>query len=286
MAAIGQAQTSYSYESFAQTVVERHPDRQVDASTLDVARLGKDVVGTLPDPIVTVGRSGISWDEPPGDGATNEGMQKARSSMAAWTVGLSQMLPWPGTLDAEVKAAEAQARSAGVRYDLNQLSRYLEAKEVFLLMAEARQQLEVENENVTQAAKLLEFSEERFRQGLGSHMDMLAARSELALRKANLQTLETVLGNMKARAAIMLGLSPQDPPSLSCRRCGSLPVPKRQKISPAPSSRTDPTLYEILSRKKLLSLSLQSKSRFCARYQALAFQQRRPKWILANKACR
>jgi outer membrane protein TolC len=190
-----------TYEAYLQAVAAHHPERELDEKSLARAKAEERRAGLLADPQLSVGR-----DEVPLPGRYQRVMvDEADRKGAQTTYGLAQSFPWPGTLAADERAA--RARTATVEADLRiaALQRHFEAAELFLRLVRTAKLLEAERADLVVVGGLRDFAHEKFRQGLGSHMEFLQTHSEAGVLKANVGALELDLGNLKRHALLLMG---------------------------------------------------------------------------------
>jgi outer membrane protein TolC len=190
-----------TYETFVEAVAARHPERAIDLQTLAKSKEAERRAGLLPDPQLSVSR-----DEVPLKGRLQKEpeMAEAAKDGAEWQLQLSQSFPWPGTLSAEERAAKARVATTEADTGLAALMRRFEASELFLRLVRTAKLIYVERANSVVVNGLRDFSHEKFKQGIGSHMDFLQSHSEAGVLKANVATLELDLRNLKRHALALM----------------------------------------------------------------------------------
>lgn len=197
-----------TYASFVEAVGARHPERSIDEKTVARAKENERRSGLLPDPEMKVGR-----DEVPLRGRLQREPEMAEMAKgdAEWRLELSQSFPWPGTLSAEERAAKARVASVESDAGLAATIRQLEAKELYLRLVRTAKLIEVERGNFAVVDGIREFTNEKFKQGVGSHNEFLQAHSESGVLRGNIAALEADLKNLKRHALLLM----DDPAALA-----------------------------------------------------------------------
>lgn len=190
-----------TYETFVEAVATRHPERAIDMQALAKSKEAGRRAGLLPDPQLSVGR-----DEVPLQGRFQPEPMMAEDAKdgAEWQLQLSQSFPWPGTLSAEERAAMARVATTEADTGLASLARRFEASELFLKLVRTAKLIAIERANLVVVNGIREFSHEKFKQGVGSHMEFLQSHSEAGVLKANVATLELELRNLKRHALLLI----------------------------------------------------------------------------------
>lgn len=210
------------FEAFAEAVVRHHPEAKVVAQSVARASAAEGRAGVLSDPQLTVAREGLPLPESLQPKKDASGMMMDESAAPperpSWTVGLSQTFPWPGTLAAEERSAALETARAKLDASASDVGRRFAAKELFLGMVRLAELLEVQRRNLADAKRIERFANERFRQGIGSHMEFLQSHSETAILKANVDALATDLANIEAEARLwMTGKAPAEADAIMFR---------------------------------------------------------------------
>ncbi|MBC7532527.1 MAG: TolC family protein [Oligoflexus sp.] len=197
----GQTETQLNFDSFLDAVEIQHPRRAIDDQDLERSRESSKRAGVLPDPQFNFGR-----DEVPFQGALQPEREMANKTKdaAQWKVGLSQSIPWPGTLAAEEQIAQSQIKGIEYTNKLYSLTRRIEAADLFLKIIRTGKLLKLQKENFKVVDGIREFTHEKFRQGVGSHHEFLQAHSESGILKINIASLETDLLNLKRHALFFI----------------------------------------------------------------------------------
>lgn len=195
-------QENITFEKFVEAVSSHHPQRSIDEKSLARAKEGFNRAGILSDPQIKIGR-----DEVPFRGRLQPKPEMADmvKENAEWRLELSQSLPWPGTLAAEERVAQSSVVNAETNLGIADLMRRFEAQELYLRLIRTDKLLAVEKANFLVADGILEFTQAKFKQGIGSHHEFLQAHSERGVLKANVASLETELLNLKRHALLLIG---------------------------------------------------------------------------------
>ncbi len=142
---------------------------------------------SLPDPKFTYGYF-IKEVE------TRTGPQRQR-------LGLTQMFPWFGVIEARTDAAAAEAKAAHKRYEAAKLELFYKVKDSFYEYAYLAQAVEIAKQNLELLKHFEEVALTRYTAAAGSHPDIIRAQIELAILEDKLKTLEEL------RAPIVTGLN-------------------------------------------------------------------------------
>jgi outer membrane protein TolC len=202
--AAGVPKEPITYERFAQLVATSHPEKPLTEMNVALARQAAGRAGRLPDPQLSISRDDAPLPDylqpmmPAGEEA------KGR---AEWRLGIMQQIPWPGTLRAEDRAAQARIAAAETEAGVSTLERQFAAKELFLKIVRTAKLLAAEEASLEEARGLRDLTHARFKQGLGSHLEYLQAHSELGVMKANVRALATDLRNLKRHTLVLLGVT-------------------------------------------------------------------------------
>lgn len=186
-----------TFDTFLQAVEIQHPETAIDAQNLLRLKESAKRTGVLPDPQISLGRDDVPFQ---GRFQPEREMAKENKGAAQWKVGLSQSIPWPGTLASEEHIAQTQITSVENTNNLYSLNRHLEAADLFLKIIRTDKLLRIQRENFKAVDGIRELTHEKFRQGVGSHHEFLQAHSESGILKINVASLETDLLNLKRHA--------------------------------------------------------------------------------------
>lgn len=152
-----------------EAAIAAHPSIRAAAARVEAARAMIGPAGARPDPMLMAGVANLPLTDP---GFGDE--------MTMKMVGVSQVLPYPGKLAlqrraAELEAAASEARLAAARLDVRQAVEDAYYELVYLDRA-----LEVVRNNQTLLAELTRATESRYGLGVGGQQDVLKARVEAA----------------------------------------------------------------------------------------------------------
>jgi len=189
-----------TYEAFVEATVNHHPERALDGKVLAKATEDQRRSGLLPDPQFTVGRNLVPLPQRYQHVAASD-MDRAK---AETTYGLSQSFPWPGTLAAEGQAAKARAATVAANMSLSALERRFAATELYLRLVRTAKLIDAERANLILVNGLREFAHEKFKQGVGSHMEFIQSHTEAGVLQANVASLELDLKNLKYHALLLM----------------------------------------------------------------------------------
>lgn len=202
-----QAAAKLSYDQFIKLVVKQHPENDISTKYLLKAKETAKRAGILSDPQVTIGRDQVPlpgrFQQMRADAAMSENKEPDESN-AQWQVGLSQSFPWPGTLSAESRAANAVVEAVESDVARLQLERRFAATELYLRMVRVSKLIAIQKSNLAVAESVKNFAHEKFKQGTGSHMQFLQTHSESGILKANVAALETDFLNLKRHAILLM----------------------------------------------------------------------------------
>lgn len=167
-----QAQTLSEYYRIA---ADNNPGLQAQYRQVEAALQQVPQMRSLPDPTLSVSAFGQMVE-------TRVGPQQARFS-------LSQMFPWFGTLNAQGNAA---ARMAEARYQVfldarNKL--YYEVAAAYYPLFELREWTRIEQENIEILESYKNISNSKFKNGMGSMVDVLRVDIMLQESKTSLEIL-------------------------------------------------------------------------------------------------
>lgn len=139
------------------------------------AMLAVGPAGTLEDPRLTYGYF-IEEVE------TRVGPQKHR-------LGIMQMFPWFGTLEARTDAAAATAKAARQRYEARKLALFQQTKHAFYEYAYLAKAVEIAEQNLALLSHFEQVAQARYRTAAAAHPDIIRAQIELATLEENLTSL-------------------------------------------------------------------------------------------------
>jgi outer membrane protein TolC len=194
-----------SFETFVKAIEENHPDSKITSQELAIAKEEERRAGLLPDPQVTIGRDRI----PMGNAMRSDANEMIPEESPEWQVGLSQSVPWPGTLAAEERAAKAETDLATKNLILSSLDRRFAAIELYFRLVKSAKLVKLAQANLKVSEAFKEFAHARFKQGIGSHIDFLQTQAENAVLRMNLGALETELNNLRHHALLQMSQKQQ-----------------------------------------------------------------------------
>jgi outer membrane protein TolC len=116
-------------------------------------------------------------------------------------LGLTQMFPWFGVIEARTDAAAAEAKAAHKRYEAARLELFYKVKDSFYEYAYLAQALDLAKQNLELLKHFEEVARTRYKAAVGSHPDIIRAQIELATLEDKLKTLEEL------RVPIVAGLN-------------------------------------------------------------------------------
>ncbi|TKJ36640.1 MAG: sulfonate ABC transporter substrate-binding protein [Planctomycetes bacterium B3_Pla] len=159
----------------------------------------------LPDPRFTYGRF-IEEVE------TRVGPQRNK-------LGISQMFPWFGKIEARTQAAGAAAKAARQRYEAAKLKLFFEVKNTFHEYAYLAKAIEIARENLELIEDFEQVALTKYIGAAAGHPDIVRAQVELAKLEDQLRTLEGLREPIAARLNAVLNR----------RGPGPLPWPQQEK---------------------------------------------------------
>ena len=192
--------STMTYEAFVDATANHHPERALDGKVRDKVREDQRRSGLLPDPQFTVGRNLVPLPQRYQHVAASD-MERAK---AETTYGLSQSFPWPGTLAAEERAAKARADAVETDISLAAQGRRFAASELYLRLVRTAKLIDAERANLVVVNGIREFAHEKFKQGVGSHMEFIQSHTEAGVLQANVASLELDLKNLKRHALLLM----------------------------------------------------------------------------------
>jgi outer membrane protein TolC len=149
-------------------------------------------------------------------------------------VGIMQMFPWFGKIEARTDAAAAAAQAARKRFDAKRLQLFFEVKEAFheyLYLANA---IRIAKENLDLAQHFDEVARAKYITAAASHPDIIRAQIKVAELQNDLVSLERLREPIVARLNAVLNRPAQ----------ASLPWPRHEAVGPIDLDR--PTLIASL----------------------------------------
>ena len=188
--------TSVNYQSFVDSVEKFHPEKSINQHTLDRTSISITKVGRLSDPELAVGKENINL-------LPQE--MSSDSLRPMWGVELKQMFPWPGTLDAEKKAAASTFEKSKQEVRISAVIRRIEAKRLYLSLIYEKRKLDLDKESFFVAETVLQSASTRLKYGVGSHHEVIQAENEKVVLEINLQAEKANFENHKDYAAQMMG---------------------------------------------------------------------------------
>ncbi len=188
---------------FAQMVAKSSPEVAIDTANINLAKEAESRTGLLADPAIALSREDVPAPEILRE--KNAMMpNNAAATSPSWKLSITQTFPWPGSLSAEEQMATANSGTVEVSNEAAKAERYFSALELFVEMIRNQKLLEVQESILTEANAFRDFVHERYRQGIGSHLEYLQTHTESALIETNIATQETNLENLKEHALIFL----------------------------------------------------------------------------------
>jgi len=188
---------------------------------------------SLPDPKFTYGYF-IKEVE------TRTGPQRQR-------LGLTQMFPWFGVIEARTDAAAAEAKAAHKRYEAARLELFYKVKDSFYEYAYLAQALDLAQQNLELLKHFEEVARTRYTAAAGSHPDIIRVQIELATLEDKLTTLEQL------RMPIVTGLN-----SILNRKTDlPLPWPEKVKYNLVKIDRSSVTAKMIADNPQLKALDFE-----------------------------
>lgn len=192
-------QAVVDFDTFVDLIEKSHPQKSIDLLIESRATQLENKAGTLMDPEISLGREKIPLTTPMGE--------EMFESQAAWTLNITQMIPWPGTLRAENVAAQASVSQTKINTKFKAAERIFNGKEFFIRLVAASRMRDIERKNLADSLTILKNSETRLRHGIGSHHELIQAQNEKTLLSLNLDAIEVDFLNLKDHAAQWIGKS-------------------------------------------------------------------------------
>lgn len=167
--------------------------RIVAAQTLADADLGDvTTAGTPENPVLSYDLWGLIWGQ-----QTNGGSQQQ--------IGIGQMFPWPGQLDARVRAAMAQHDADRALVDLARAMMRLEVRRAFVALLAAQERVTLLETQETALAEVAGIVRGRAESGVGRRWDIVRMEAELASVRAGRDAADADATVAAGRLATLLG---------------------------------------------------------------------------------
>jgi len=115
---------------------------------------------------------------------------ETRRSPSGQTFGLSQMLPWFGTIEARTEAAKASEKAAEKRYQAQKLKLFADVKTAFYEYSYLARQVEIARENLELLKHFEEVARIRYTASETTHPDIILAQIELTTMENELKNIE------------------------------------------------------------------------------------------------
>ena len=137
-------------------------------------------------------------------------------------VGIMQVFPWFGKIEARTDAAAAAAKAAQKRYEAEKLKLFAEVKDVFYEYAYLARAVEIARENLEFIKHFEEVARTKYMAAAAGHPDVIRAQMELAKLEDQLKSLEEMRGPISAMLNSILNRG----------SLGVLPWPLRERFRP------------------------------------------------------
>lgn len=147
-----------------------HPSIRAARDRVEAARAAIGPAGALPDPMLGVGMMNVPL------GRRDEG----EMSMTMATVGVGQMIPYPGKLGLRRRVAELELSAAEARVEAARWAVRQEVTDAYAELAFLEQAVEIVGRNAQLLANFTRVTESRYGVGTGSQADVLKSRVEAA----------------------------------------------------------------------------------------------------------
>lgn len=135
---------------------------------------------------------------------TRVGPQKHR-------LGITQVFPWFGTIEARADATSAAAQAAYKRYEAKKLGLFYDVKDAFHEYVYLRSAIEIARENLDLVRHFEEVARARYTAATAGHPDVIRAQVELATLEDKLIALEQMREPIVARLNAMLNRPSAEP---------------------------------------------------------------------------
>jgi outer membrane protein TolC len=198
--AAGAPGTAESLDSLVSRALRVNPSIHAAGLRVEAARARVGPAGALPDPMLMAGLMNQSI-----------GGSEEMSAMAMKTIGVGQMIPFPGKLGLARRVAERQVAAAEAELEVARRSVVQEVEEVYLELSFLDRSLDVLSRNERLLTNLIRVTEARYGVGSGGQQDVLKARVELARLAEETVTLREQRGARLARLNALLD-RPTDTP--------------------------------------------------------------------------
>jgi outer membrane protein, heavy metal efflux system len=136
---------------------------------------------------------------------------ETRRSPKSQTLGISQALPWFGTIQAQVSAAKASENAAERRYYAQKLKLFADVKNAFYDYSYLARQLEIGKENLDILKHFEEVVQTRYTTAQATHPDIILAQIELATMENDLKNLELMRSPLVAKLNSILNREDSTP---------------------------------------------------------------------------
>lgn len=144
-------------------------------------------------------------------------------------VGIMQVFPWFGKIEARKDAASANAEAARKRYEGEKLKLFAEVKDAFYEYAYLGRAVEIARENLELIKHFEEVARTKYIAAAAGHPDVIRAQMELAKLEDQLKSLEEMRGPLVVRLNSILNR----------RSFEVLPWPRKEKFELAKVSRRE-----------------------------------------------
>lgn len=137
-------------------------------------------------------------------------------------LGIMQMFPWFGTIEARTDAASAAARAAGKRFEAARLEVVAQARSAYYEFAYLARADQIAQANLELLGHFEQVVQARYRTAVGTHPDIIRAQIELAILEDEMITLR----QKKKPAVAMVNAILNRPPD------ADLPWPEQEAMPP------------------------------------------------------
>ncbi|MGI9188739.1 MAG: TolC family protein [Longimicrobiaceae bacterium] len=165
----GAADGSPPLDSLVARAIAVNPAIRAAADRVEAARAAIGPAGTRPDPMLRVGLVNFPVADPGFD-----------QMMTMKTVGVGQLLPYPGKLGLRTRVAEYEAAAADARLEAVRRLVEQQVEDAYYELAFLDQAVEIIGRNQTLLVGFTRVTESRYGVGTGGQQDILKARVETA----------------------------------------------------------------------------------------------------------
>ncbi len=152
-------------------------------------------------------------------------------------VGITQVFPWFGTIEARTDAAAAEAKAAGRRFEAARLQLFYQVKDAFYEYLYLRRAIQIAEENLELTRHFEEVARAKYIAAAAGHPDIIRAQVQLAILEDKLKELQELRAPIVARLNAVLNRPAGTP----------LPWPQRPET---PRVDVQPAgLFELLKRQ-------------------------------------